>query len=215
MFTGIIKDIGQVIALTSTNTHIELTIKSILASSATRGDSISINGTCLTVTSTSPTHFNFEAVQETVNKTNLSTLRNGSFVNLEPALTPSSLMGGHIVQGHVDETGTIIQINKKNKATEFHIKCSHSIMKHLVSKGSVTINGVSLTITGLNNDYFCISVIPTTMEDTTFHLLREGDGVNLEIDIIGKYIYSYVHQNQEITSEKANINRRFLTENGF
>lgn len=177
------------------------------------GDSIAVNGICLTVTSLAGSTFTADIMHESLNRSSLSDLRRGSRVNLERAMAADGRFGGHIVSGHVDGTGIISAIREDDNAVWYTIRTSPAIMRYIVEKGSVTINGVSLTVAAVAEDSFSVSVIPHTRQVTIMGDLRAGDKVNLENDIIGKYVEKFLKP--EETSVKSNITREFLTRCGF
>lgn len=211
MFTGIIEEIGEVKTISKFNNALKIKIsaKKILEDIKI-GDSISTNGVCLTVTDFTKSDFVVDAVEETVKSTNLSNLKIKDKLNLERALTLSSRLGGHIVQGHIDSIGEIINIRKRDLSTIYEIKVSNSILDLIVTKGSITLNGVSLTVSKVNKNSFEISVIPETIKNTNIENLNIKDKVNLETDIIGRYIQKLIYKENE-----NNISLKFLVENGF
>jgi len=213
MFTGIIEEIGIIknIKHNSLGLDIEIEANKIL-SDLQLGDSVSVNGCCQTVTQINGNIFTIQAVLETVNITNFKNLKTNSNVNLERALTLNTRLGGHIVSGHVDDVGKIISINNMGNSVIFQISVPDNIMKYLIYKGSITINGVSLTICELNENDFKVSIIPHTIENTTFKELNTGDEVNLEPDIISKYVEKLLMKKDNVESK---ITLDFLRENGF
>lgn len=152
------------------------------------GDSIATNGVCLTVTSMTPTGFTADVMPETVRRTSLASLKPGSEVNLERALTLQSRLGGHIVQGHVDGTATICRRTKDDNAVWLWIECPPTLMRYIIEKGSVTIQGVSLTVAKVEGMTFAVSLIPHTQGATTLHNAKVGDTVNIENDVVAKYV---------------------------
>ncbi len=202
MFTGIIEGIGLIQGFTKTSNGAIITVGCTNVLEDTKiGDSIAINGCCQTVTNICSNSFSADVSQETLRISTLGNFKTGDRVNLERAVTPSARMGGHIVQGHVDCTGKYLGDMK------FEIPDSEA--KYVVYKGSITVNGVSLTVAELNNNIFKIAVIPHTLENTTLKDLRYGDYVNIETDILGRYVEKFLStQNNKITKD-------FLQENGF
>lgn len=197
MFTGIIEEIGRIKSINGSKLIVEC---STVLDGTNIGDSIAINGCCQTVTSITPNSFTVNVSDETFNVTNFTHLKNGDTVNLERALTPNTRMGGHIVQGHIDEVAEYIGNMK------FKIKNT----KYIVYKGSIAINGVSLTIANIQDNIFSVAVIPHTLNNTNLRDLKIGDLVNIETDILGRYIEKLIsEQNQNSIDEK------FLIENGF
>ena len=189
MFTGIVEHVGTVVALTPRGKVVQLAIDcGPIVEGVHLGDSIAINGTDLTVTTMAGTTLRFEMVQETASITNLGQLRPGSRVNLERALRADGRYDGHIVQGHVDQMGTLKSIKDEGGSWLFEFEYDPSSGNITVEKGSISVNGVSLTCFNCTEKNFTVAVIPFTYEHTNFNLLREGDAVNLEFDIIGKYV---------------------------
>lgn len=188
MFTGIIQTTGQVSAIKAKKNLTTFHIKTAKALKAKIGDSIAINGACMTVTSIKKSSFTFDCIQESLSLTNLSELQIDSQVNLEPALTLNQGLDGHIVQGHIDCVGTINKLEQKNNKATLEIRHPKKIAKYLALKGSITINGVSLTITKLTNNNFSVELIPHTLQETNLKNLRKGSKVNLEVDLIARYL---------------------------
>jgi riboflavin synthase len=187
MFTGIIEELGTVEETIKEGTNVRLGIKASFVDELRIDESVSHNGICLTVTQISNGFFYVIAIEETLNKTNLGMLKKGDKVNLERSLRAGSRMDGHIVQGHVDLSAMVKKISSNGDSWIFVI--SYEDQNHLtVEKGSITVNGVSLTVVDSKKGGFSVAIIPHTYENTTFHLLENGDVVNLEFDIIGKYV---------------------------
>ena len=187
MFTGIVEEMGIVSKITNNG----MTVKaSIVLSDVKLGDSIAINGTCLTAVSFSNSEFSVDLSPETMRRTSLSQLTEGSRVNLERALSASDRMGGHIVQGHVDATGRITSIKPDGDSIIFRVRVPKRLDKYIVEKGFVAVDGISLTVVKRGASSFTLAVIPYTMENTNLAVLSEGDQVNLEADILAKYVES-------------------------
>jgi riboflavin synthase len=165
-----------------------------LAEGVRLGDSIAINGTDLTVTVIEGTTLHFDMVPETAQRTTLGALRSGSRVNLERALSASGRYDGHIVQGHIDGTGVIKELRRQQEDVRLFVACAPELAHGMVPKGSITVDGVSLTLVDVGADVFSVALIPWTLAHTTLGERRVGDVVNLEIDLIGKYVYKYLHQ---------------------
>lgn len=176
------------------------------------GDSIAVNGICLTVTSLEKTGFTADVMGETVSRTSLGMLKNGGKVNLERAMAADGRFGGHIVSGHIDGTGVVAEISEDGIARWYKIKAPSSIMKYIVEKGSIAIDGISLTVAMAERDSFSVSIIPHTMENTTLCERKVNDIVNLENDCIGKYVEKLMSFKNE---KQSNITRGFLAEHGF
>ena len=196
MFTGIIEEIGTVVAMTrgARSFSLEVRAKKVLEDTKI-GDSISTNGVCLTVTELSENSFKADVMPETVSRTALQELTTGSLVNLERALSLQTRLGGHIVTGHIDGTGRISQRRNDDNALWISIECAPSLLRHIVEKGSITIQGVSLTVARVDESSFAVSLIPHTQSVTTLHNLRIGSLVNLETDIIAKYVEKMLGKN--------------------
>jgi riboflavin synthase len=188
MFTGIIEEIGRVTRVERGGVT-RLTIAGPqVASDARVGDSIAVNGACLTVTRSDGEALSFEAVPETLSRTNLGELQAGSRVNLERALAAGARLAGHIVQGHVDGVGTIQSIEAEQDSWRITVAVPAPLRRYLVEKGSVAMDGISLTVASLTEDGFTVAIVPHTWTATTIHERRRGDRVNLETDILAKYV---------------------------
>jgi len=194
MFTGIVEDLGEVKGLKQKSKDVEFTFKvgKINLNEVVLGDSISVNGTCLTVTSLGKKTFTVDASHETLAKTNLGKLKVGERVNLERALKAGDKLGGHIVNGHVDGVGKLKSRTKKGESFECVFSVPKNLAKYIVEKGSVAIDGVSLTVNAVEGTEFIVNIIPFTQKATTFGDLRKGSTVNIECDIIGKYVEKFV-----------------------
>ena len=188
MFTGIIEDLGIVEALEQENTNLHLTIKSKLASELKIDQSVSHNGVCLTVIDLTASSYTVTAIKETLDKTNLNSLKVGDRVNLERGLKLGDRLDGHMVQGHVDQVGTCINIEAQNGSWTYTFEYNPKLGNITIEKGSVTVNGVSLTVVNSKDNGFSVAIIPYTYEHTNFHAFEEGTVVNLEFDVIGKYV---------------------------
>jgi riboflavin synthase len=195
MFTGIVEHVGTVAAVTPRGKVVQLTIDcGPIVEGVRLGDSIAINGTDLTVTTMAGAALRFEMVQETASLTNLGQLRPGSRVNLERALRADGRYDGHIVQGHVDGTGAIQAWRRQQEDVRLFVSCAPELASGMVPKGSITVDGVSLTLVDVGADFFSVALIPYTLSHTTLGERRVGDLVNLEIDLLGKYVRKYLHQ---------------------
>ena len=194
MFTGIVEDVGKVKVIRPKAKEVLLTIevKNINAGEISLGESIAINGTCLTVISSGKNNFTVEASHETLKRTNLSRLKVGSKANLERAVKLGARLGGHIVNGHVDGIGKVDSIEKRGKSIEIWFSLPEGLSKYVVEKGSIAVDGVSLTVNAVIGNRFLVNIIPYTQEATIFGELRRGDPVNIECDIIGKYVEKFV-----------------------
>ncbi|MDR7811206.1 riboflavin synthase [Lacrimispora sp.] len=212
MFTGIIEEIGriQTVRKGAESSSISVQAKKIMQD-VSIGDSIAVNGVCLTVTTFSQSGFTADVMHETFNRSSLGSLPTGSPVNLERAMPANGRFGGHIVSGHIDGTGTVSAIEKDDNAVWYTIKTTPGILRYIIEKGSVAIDGISLTVANVGRDYFRVSIIPHTASITTLAHRRVGDRVNLENDCIGKY----VERLMGIQQSKHNITADFLTKYGF
>ena len=189
MFTGIVEERGQVVAVTPMGDSARLVIRAALAvSDAKLGDSIAVNGVCLTVTEFDSQTFSADVMAETLLRTSLGAAIPGSDVNLERAMPAHGRLGGHLVQGHVDGTGEILSIEPTDHWTIVRVGIPSSLARYIAEKGSITIDGVSLTVVSVDDSSFSVSLIPTTLRETTLGDRRIGDVVNLEIDVIAKYV---------------------------
>ena len=189
MFTGIVEELGNISKIKKTDTGKKFTItaKSIMDDLKV-GDSVSVNGVCLTVTTYDESSFNLDLVKETLKKSNLGDLKTENFVNLERAITLSTRLGGHILQGHVETVGVIMDKVPSGDGTTLSVGIDPGFMRYCISKGSIALDGVSLTITSMSENIIKIALIPHTLEMTTLGLKDVGDSLNIETDIIGKYI---------------------------
>jgi riboflavin synthase len=188
VFTGLIADLGSIEALDRDEAGATLEIRTKLAGELSAGDSVAVNGVCLTATAVGRESFRAEAMPETLTRSSLGALQAGSRVNLELAMRPSDRLGGHIVQGHVDGTGTIASLTPEGISRVVEIDADPEVVRYLVEKGSVAVDGVSLTVSALRDDGFAVSLIPETLDRTTLGELTEGARVNLEADVLAKHV---------------------------
>ncbi len=194
MFTGIIEELGRVRSVELNGENARIVIEAHTVTDDTKhGDSIAVNGVCLTALDIQPDSFAADVSRETLDRSTLGRLKPGAPVNLERAVTPATRLGGHIVQGHVDARGRLVSIADHGGSWTVRIAYPKEIARYLVFKGSVSVEGISLTIANLTDDYFEIAVIPKTWEVTNFSLLQPGDEVNLEVDVIAKYVERIVN----------------------
>ena len=185
MFTGIVEEIGRVAEVSATGLSIQA---SVIMDDLKVSDSISVNGACLTVTEVDGSTFSLDTVPETLRRTNLGALKAGSHVNLERPMGTDGRFGGHIVQGHVDGTGKVLSIDPEGAAHNFKFEADSSIMRYVVEKGFVAVDGASLTVVDCDYRTFLVTIVPYTWENTVFGFCTPGDAVNLEVDIIAKYV---------------------------
>lgn len=213
MFTGLIEEIGvlEEIILSGKSGSLKIGCTSVL-DGLKLGDSISVNGICLTVTTFGRSYFTVDFMPETLSVTNLGKLGRGSRVNLERALRVGDRLGGHIVSGHIDGTGKVISLKAKENATEVWIEADKSLLKYIIRKGSIAIDGASLTVADINSNSFMVSIIPHTKKETTLIERKVGEQVNLECDGLGKYIERLL-EFKDTDKEKLSVD--FLNKNGF
>ena len=208
MFTGIVEEVGSIRAITNHN----IVIECLTVTEGTKiGDSIAVNGVCLTVSKVDNKSFTADVSPETFRVTALSMLKSGSSVNLERAMPANGRFGGHIVSGHVDNTAKIINISQMGEFYQLAIEVNPKEARYIVKKGSVTINGISLTVADIENNLITIAVIPHTYENTCLKQLNSGDFVNIEVDIISKYVEKFL----STSDNKSRIDMDFLQVNGF
>ena len=188
MFTGIIETLGKVVAIKKEKTNVHITIESSISKELKVDQSVAHNGVCLTVTSKNEKQHNVTAIDETIIKSNYTNLEIGSLLNLERCLKVGARLDGHMVQGHVDETAECIDVIEDKGSWRYFFKGSSKVESLVVNKGSICINGVSLTVVNTKGKFFEVAIIPYTYNHTTFKTLKKGEIVNIEFDIIGKYI---------------------------
>ena len=188
MFTGLIEAIGEVQEVTPTPAGFRLRVATAIAPDLVAGDSLAVNGVCLTAVLSDASGIHADISPETLRVTALGLLRRGALVNLERPLRADARLGGHFVQGHVDATGTIDEIRPDGDSHRLTIRFPAVLAPYIVSKGSITVNGISLTVAGVDDRRFDVQIIPYTWEHTNLHLAKAGDLVNLESDILGKYV---------------------------
>jgi riboflavin synthase len=191
MFTGLVEEIGEVLDVRTTAEVVVLTVRGpTVAADARRGDSIAVNGVCLTVIGTDGADgaFTVELVPETLARTSLNGVGAGTKVNLERALPADGRLGGHIVQGHVDGVGTLVARTPGERSDELRFELPPRLARYVVEKGSIAVDGVSLTVAGVQDGGFSVALIPTTLAHTTLGVRRPGDNVNLEVDVVAKYV---------------------------
>ena len=209
MFTGLIQDVGQISAMTPQADGARLRIKTQLAADLALGDSLAVNGVCLTVTENQGDEVSVMAVAETLRRTTVGQLKRGGAVNLEPALRASDRLGGHIVQGHVDGTTRVVRVDKRGQGNEVHFELPGSHAKYVVHKGSVALDGVSLTVADVRVETFMVALVPHTLAQTTFGDLRVGVAVNIEVDVIAKYA------ERLLLPYQGGVSMQMLKDNGY
>ncbi|ANH80689.1 riboflavin synthase subunit alpha [Niabella ginsenosidivorans] len=192
MFTGIIEATGTVVSSDKNGTNLTFTIESTISNELKADQSVSHNGVCLTVEKVDGNRHQVTAIAETLDVSNLSNWQSGTIVNLERCMTLSGRLDGHIVQGHVDSTGICTSVVEKNGSTEFTIAFDAKFAQLVIEKGSVAVNGISLTVFNVTENSFTVAIIPYTMAHTNMQQLQTGDKVNLEFDVIGKYVLRHL-----------------------
>lgn len=216
MFTGIVEEIGEIKGIKRGEKSSVLVVKANKVLEETRvGDSICTNGVCLTVININRDTFEADVMAETLCKSTLGNLSIGSKVNLERALSLATRLGGHIVSGHIDGVGEVISLVKEDNATWVSVKAEPELLRYIVYKGSIAIDGISLTVAYVDNEIFKVSIIPHTGEETILLKKKCGDTVNLECDVIGKYVEKLLRLPKKEESKKTSISESFLRENGF
>ena len=215
MFTGIIEEIGKVVSIKkgAVSSQITFSAEKILGD-VNDGDSIAVNGVCLTATHVTPGIFTADIMAETIRRSNLGKLKSGNSVNMERAMLCGGRFGGHIVSGHIDGCGSIIDLKREENAVWVTVMADQNIMKYIIQKGSVALDGISLTVASVMKDQFRVSVIPHTGEETTLLSKSKGDIINIECDMIGKYVEKLLGYNQELL-QKSSITGDFLASHGF
>ena len=213
MFTGLIEEVGTLRAVRRGAHSAVLSIgaETVLSGLKT-GDSVAVNGVCLTVTAQDSGGFTADVMHETLNRSSLGALAPGSPVNLERAMAADSRFGGHIVSGHIDGTGAITQVRRDDNALWYTVEASPALLRYIVEKGSIAIDGISLTVAAVTDRDFSVSIIPHTGAQTTLLDRRAGDTVNLETDILGKYVAKLLGRE---TPKSSGITMEFLAEHGF
>ena len=223
MFTGIVEEIGTVVSISQGAKAAKMTLQgNLIFEDMHIGDSIAVNGVCLTVTEKTSNTFIVDVMPETLRRSSLGKLSKGSKVNMERSMAANGRFGGHIVSGHIDGTGEIESFVKEDNAVWVTIKASSKLLKYIIEKGSITIDGISLTVAYVDNRCFKVSLIPHTAANTTLLTKKAGDIVNLENDIVGKYIDKLMHFGSSENSEESNtkeesggVSMEFLSQNGF
>lgn len=192
MFTGLVQDLGAVKAVVSTSDGARIIISTALTGEIAEGDSVAVNGVCLTATSIEDGNFSADAMNETLRRTSLGDLRAGAAVNLELALRADQRLGGHLMQGHVDATGAVSDVRSEGFARVVTVRAPADLLRYVVEKGSIAIDGVSLTVSRVDGRSFDVSLIPETLSRTTLGAAEPGRTVNLEVDVVAKYVEKLV-----------------------
>ena len=188
MFTGLVQDLGRVAAAGGSGDGLRLTVATSLAPELGEGDSVAVNGVCLTAVAVAPGRFEAEVINETLRRSSLQEIREGAVVNLELPLRASDRLGGHVVQGHVDGLGVVAEITPDGFSRRIRITAAPDVLRYIVLKGSIAVDGVSLTVSGLDEASFTVSLIPETLERTNLGRAGIGTPVNLEVDVLAKYV---------------------------
>ncbi len=217
MFTGIVEEVGTIKEIKKGSKSAILTIKGDVVTKGSKlGDSIAVNGVCLTVTSLSGNIFTADVMAETMRRTSLGDLSAGSKVNLERAMAANGRFGGHIVSGHIDGIGTIQNYLREDNAVWVTIGAESKILKYIIEKGSIAIDGISLTVAYVDESCFKVSIIPHTASETTLLTKKVGDVVNLENDVVGKYVEKLLgYKDEKESKHSSGISEDFLIKNGF
>ena len=216
MFTGLIQDLGKIQSLERRGEGVFLTVTTGLALNEVKiGDSIAVDGVCLTVVRLSGRAFTAEVSPETLNRTTLVKAAAGRLVNLEKSLRVSDFLGGHLVSGHVDGTGEVIRVLVEGNAWRYRFRAPREISRYLIEKGSVAVDGISLTVAEIAEPEFAVAVIPHTAQTTTLGIKKAGDPVNLEIDPIAKYVEKFLHQSERPAAQSSRLDAGFLAQHGF
>lgn len=215
MFTGIIEEVGEITNIVRGTQSAVLHIRCQEVLKGTKiGDSIAVNGVCLTVTSIEAHGYTADVMAETLDRSSLGTLRRGNRVNLERAMPADGRFGGHIVAGHIDGIGTVLAVTRDETAVWYRISAEPQVLRYIVEKGSITIDGISLTVAKVTGQDFSVSIIPHTQANTVLADRDVGDIVNLETDIIGKYVEKLLRP-QEMPEKKSRLTMEYLAEHGF
>lgn len=216
MFTGIIEETGTVTAIRKGAHSAVLTIQACkILTDIHLGDSIAVNGVCLTVTAYNQSGFSADVMHETLQRSALGQLHSGAGVNLERAMAANGRFGGHIVSGHIDGTGVIQNIRQDDNAIWYTISAAPSVLRYIVEKGSVAIDGISLTVAAVTEDSFSVSIIPHTAAQTTLSAQAKGNTVNLETDCIGKYVEKLLGLSAPVQKQQTTITLDLLARSGY
>lgn len=217
MFTGIIQAVGRIAQRTATGADARLYVQTnnLEIDTVQQGDSIAVNGVCLTAVTLIGDGFWADVSLETLNHTTLGELSVGSLVNLEKALTPQTHLGGHIVNGHVDGVGTVTQCYDDGRSTRLHVRVPNHLAKYIAQKGSICIDGISLTVNTVNGAEFTLNIVPHTLEKTTLAFVSTGMRVNLEVDIIARYLERLLLGEKAANSNTGAMSEAFLQQHGF
>ncbi len=216
MFTGLVEELGSINSISkgSASALLKIQANAVLNGSKV-GDSIAVNGVCLTVVEIGKNYFTADVMAETMAKSNLADLSIGTKVNLERAAQVGERLGGHIVSGHIDGTGTITNITKQDIALLFTIRPEQHLLRYIIHKGSLAVDGISLTVAEVTETDFTLSLIPHTVANTTLGFKKTGQTVNIEVDMIGKYVEKLLNMEPKEHNKPDKLSMSFLVENGF
>ena len=216
MFTGIIQSVGKIAALDTRegDACVRISCGKLDMSEVNTGDSIAVSGVCLTVVEHSTAGFTADVSGETLNRTTLGRLRTGDAVNLEKALTLSSPLGGHLVSGHVDGVGVVVNRREAARSVQFRIRAPEALAKYIAGKGSVCVDGVSLTVNAIHGAEFEVNIVPHTLAETTLGTIKEDSEVNLEVDVVARYLERLM-LGKLAAQSGSEITREFLAQHGF
>mgnify|MGYP001246035277 CR=1 FL=1 len=215
MFTGLVEDCGTISQLVRTSSEARLTINTALPTAELQlGDSVAVNGACLTVIAKDEKSFTVDMSPETFDRTTFSDLQSGSRVNLERALRVGDRLGGHIVTGHIDTVGSVVSVKQEQNAVVITFEIDDAYVRYFVAKGSVAIDGISLTVNTVEKNRFSVSIIPHTLQATTLDSCKSGRRVNIETDILGKYVERFITSGKS-DGESSKLSGEFLAKHGF
>ncbi|MEZ9230448.1 riboflavin synthase [Vibrio amylolyticus] len=217
MFTGIVETVGTLAAITPKGEDISVTVNvgTLDMSDVQLGDSIATNGVCLTVVAFNANSYTADLSVETLNKTGFTDYQAGDRVNLEKAMLPTTRFGGHIVSGHVDGVGEIVERHQVGRAIEFWVAMPTELSKYVAEKGSITVDGISLTVNDLRKNAFKLTIVPHTGEETTINDFQVGRKVNLEVDVLARYMERLLQSQKEQNESSSRLSMEFLQQNGF
>ncbi len=217
MFTGIVEAVGQLTAITPKGEDVTITVNvgKLDMSDVKLGDSIATNGVCLTVVDFNDTSYSADLSLETLNKSSFAGCKAGDKVNLEKAMLPTTRFGGHIVSGHVDGVGEIVERNIVGRAIELWVALPPELNKYVAEKGSITVDGISLTVNDLRKNAFKLTIVPHTTQETTIDAFQVGRKVNLEVDVLARYLERLLQGRQDNSSSESSLTMEFLQQNGF
>ena len=217
MFTGIVEAVGQLTAITPKGEDVTITVNvgKLDMSDVKLGDSIATNGVCLTVVDFNDTSYSADLSLETLKKSGFADCKAGDKVNLEKAMLPTTRFGGHIVSGHVDGVGEIVERNIVGRAIEFWVKLPEELNKYVAEKGSITVDGISLTVNDLRKNAFKLTIVPHTTQETTIDSFQVGRKVNLEVDVLARYLERLLQGREQAKQPESRLTMEFLQQNGF